>query len=56
MNKEEYIFGTRAVIEAIKNNRPIEKVLIKKGLNNDLSNELLQLHKKISDSFSICTR
>ncbi len=51
MNKEEYIFGTRAVIEAIKDNRPIEKILIKKGLNNDLSNELLQHIKKYQIPF-----
>lgn len=42
MNKEEYIFGTRAIIEAIKNGRLIERVLIKKGLENDLFAELFQ--------------
>ncbi len=51
MNKDEYIFGTRAVIEAVKNNRPIEKVLVKKGLNNDLSYELLQLVKQYNIPF-----
>ncbi len=43
MNKDEFVFGTRAVIEAIKNNRNIEKIFLKKGLKNDLSQELFQL-------------
>jgi len=45
MNREDYIFGTRAVIEAIKNGRNIERVLIKKGLDNSLFTELFQLVK-----------
>lgn len=43
MNKEDYIFGTRAIIEAIKNNRPIDRILIKKDLNNELFTELFAL-------------
>lgn len=43
MNKEDFIFGTRTVIEAIKNGRNIEKVLIKKGIDNLLFDELFQL-------------
>lgn len=46
MNKEDYIFGTRAVIEAIKNRRSIEKVLIKTGIDNALFAELFQLIKE----------
>ncbi len=46
MVNSEYIFGTRAVIEAIRNNRPIEKVFLKKGLNNELFAELFQLLKQ----------
>lgn len=46
MNKEDYIFGTRAVIETIKSGKSIEKVLIKKGLDNDLFTELFQLIKE----------
>ena len=45
MNKEDYIFGTRAVIEAVKNKKPIEKVLIKKGLDNELYHQLFALVK-----------
>ncbi len=46
MNKDEFVFGTRAVIEAVKHNRLIEKVLIKKGLSNDLFQELYELLKE----------
>ena len=31
MENKDFIFGTRAVIEAINNSRTIEKILIKKG-------------------------
>lgn len=40
MSKEDFVFGTRAVMEAIKKGRNIDKILIKKGLNNDLFREL----------------
>lgn len=42
------IFGTRAVIEAVRAGRPIEKVLIQSGLSNELIRELLdeiKMHK-----------
>lgn len=51
MDKSDYIFGTRAVIEAVKNNRTIDKVFIKKGLNNDLFQELYQLLKEYHVAF-----
>lgn len=46
MNKEDYIFGTRAVIEAIKSGKPVEKVLLKKGLDNELFSQLYGLIKE----------
>lgn len=46
MNNEDFIFGTRAVMEAIKNGRTIEKVLIRKGLDNDLFRQLFRLIKE----------
>lgn len=46
MNKEDFVFGTRAVIEAIKKGKTIDKILVKKGLNNDLFNELQLLIKE----------
>lgn len=45
MDKSQYIFGLRAVIEAIEAGRDIDKILIKKGLQGDLSKELLTLVK-----------
>ena len=46
MNKEDFVFGTRAVMEAIKNGKTIDKVLVKKGLNNELFQELQILIKE----------
>ncbi len=46
MNKEDYIFGTRAVTEAVNAGKPIEKILFKKGLNNELFHELYQKIKE----------
>jgi 23S rRNA (guanosine2251-2'-O)-methyltransferase len=46
MNKEDFVFGTRAVMEAIKNGKSIDKILVKKGLNNELFNELQILIKE----------
>ncbi len=43
MNDEDFVFGTRAVIEAIRNGKTVDKVLIKKGLKNELFSELNQL-------------
>lgn len=40
MNKGDFIFGIRAVIEAIDAGKSIDKVLIKKDLNGDLAREL----------------
>ena len=51
MSKEEYIFGTRAVIEAIKNGRTIDRILIKKGLKNELYQELFNLIKQTDIPF-----
>ena len=41
MEKTEMIFGTRAVMEAIKAGREIEKIYIQAGLANDLIKELI---------------
>lgn len=40
MEPTDYIFGIRAVIEAIDAGKEIDKVLIKKDLNGELANEL----------------
>ena len=45
MNKEDlnYIFGIRAIIEAIEAGKTIDKLFIQKGLHNDLFTELWKL-------------
>ena len=37
------LFGTRAVIEAIKSDKEVDKLLLQTGLSNDLSRELMAL-------------
>lgn len=49
---EEYIFGIRAVIEAIKAEKNIDKVFIQKTLQGQLSAELLKLLKEKNINFS----
>jgi 23S rRNA (guanosine2251-2'-O)-methyltransferase len=46
MEKTEMIFGTRAVMEAIKSGRQIEKIYIQTGLTNDLVKELVYTAKQ----------
>lgn len=45
IRNSDYIFGIRAVIEAIEANKHIDKVLVRKDLNGDLSRELFGLIK-----------
>ena len=45
MNSEDYIYGIRAVIEAVNAGREIDKVLIKKDLGSELGIELIDLLK-----------
>lgn len=39
-NKDDIIFGTRAVIEAIRSGKEVNKVMVQKGLSNELFAEL----------------
>ena len=41
MDRNETIYGTRAVMEAIKSGREIEKIFIQSGLTNNLIKELI---------------
>ncbi|MEG0948312.1 MAG: 23S rRNA (guanosine(2251)-2'-O)-methyltransferase RlmB [Bacteroidales bacterium] len=43
MNKNETIFGIRAIIEAIQAGKEIDKVLVKIGLEGELAKELFQI-------------
>lgn len=46
MEKSDYIFGLRAVIEAVKSDKIIDKILIKRGLQGDLFLEMNELIKE----------
>ncbi len=43
MEKSEMIFGMRAVIEAIEAGKEIDKILVKRDLQSDLSKELFEV-------------
>jgi rRNA methylase, putative, group 3 len=45
MEKNEMIFGVRAVIEAIQAGKEIDKILVKRELQSDLSKELFEAIK-----------
>lgn len=42
-SENDFLFGIRALIEAVRSGKTLDKVLIQKGLNNPLINELYQL-------------
>jgi 23S rRNA (guanosine2251-2'-O)-methyltransferase len=44
--REEMIYGLRPVIEAIRGGRSLDRVLLRKGLSGDLTNELITLLKQ----------
>lgn len=48
MTESNYIFGIRAVMEAILAGKEIDKVLLKKGLTGDLSKELFDIIRERS--------
>nr|WP_234406615.1 RNA methyltransferase substrate-binding domain-containing protein [Prolixibacter bellariivorans] len=47
IDKSSFVFGTRSVIEAIKAGKEIEKILVRKGLSNELSRELFTLVRQM---------
>lgn len=46
MEKSDMIYGTRAVMEAIRAGKQIEKIMIQSGLTNDLIKELIYTAKE----------
>ncbi|WPP51011.1 23S rRNA (guanosine(2251)-2'-O)-methyltransferase RlmB [Catalinimonas niigatensis] len=52
ISKAEMIFGTRAVIEAIQAGKELDKVLLQKGIRNELTQELVSLLKERQIPFS----
>lgn len=53
MNKSDYIFGIRAVIEAMEAGKSIDKVYVRRDLNGELSRELFE---KIKQYGVVCQR
>ena len=43
---EDYIYGLRAIIEAIKEGRPIDKLFVKRDITGDLAGEMLALARE----------
>ena len=52
MEKENQIFGIRAIIEAINAKKEVDKVFIQKDASSDLMNELMKTMKKNNINFS----
>lgn len=42
-NKTDFIYGTRAIIEAIESGKELDKLLVQRDINNDLTSELLKI-------------
>ena len=52
MEKEQQIFGIRAIIEAVQAGKEIDKVFVQKDLQGDLMKELLKVLKQKGVNFS----
>jgi len=52
MEKSELVYGTRAVMEAARSGRQIDKVFLQAGINNDLMKELVMTLKERAIPFS----
>ena len=48
MEKSDFIFGLRAIIEAIEAGKDIDKILVKTDINGDLARELLKFILSVS--------
>ena len=48
IDKSQYIFGIRAVIESIDAGQDIDKILVKKEMSSDLAKELLETARRYS--------
>lgn len=52
MNQDNLVYGTRAVIEAIREGKEIEKLFIQRGLHNPLISELKKVLKEAGIFFN----
>jgi len=53
MENSDYIFGFRPIIEAIRSNKTIDKILIKRGLQGELSLEINDLIRENQINFQL---
>ena len=51
-NTNNIVFGTRAILETIESGKEIDKVLIQKGLSNELTKQLVKTMKGYQVPFS----
>ncbi len=52
MNRQDFVFGTRPVLESIKSGKTIEKLFIQKNLNKEIVNEIKNNLKKSNVNIS----
>ncbi len=50
---EDFLFGFRPVLEALRSGKEIDKILVQKGLTNQQLPELIQLAKELNVTISI---
>jgi len=48
---KDFIFGIRAIVEAIRSGKNIDKLMIRSGLKGELIHELMDLVKEYSIPF-----
>ena len=51
-NKEDIIYGTRAVMEAVRSGKEFERLFIQKNIDNELNSELIELLRKSGIQYS----
>lgn len=52
-SRKDIVFGSRAIIEAIDTGKEIDKVLVKRGQSNELTDELIDLLKQQQIPFQL---
>jgi 23S rRNA (guanosine2251-2'-O)-methyltransferase len=55
MEKENQIFGIRAIIEAVNAGKEIDKVFIQSDTQSDLMQQLMKVMKKKQHQFFLCS-
>ena len=53
MKENEMVFGIRAVIEAIQADKEVDKILVKRDLQGDLSKELFEVLRAVRYRYNV---